>query len=102
MSRWRYVGKKADPFYLNQSWRRLRVAVLQRDLYWCQICKKAWANTVHHIIPRSERPDLAMEMSNLQACCATCHNREHPEKGERPGSKPEEAGVPHGIRVIKV
>lgn len=100
VSRWRYVGKKVDPFYQGRPWKLVRVHVLQRDHYQCQVCKKAWANTVHHIIPREERPDLALEESNLQAICALCHNQQHPEKGMRMAE--EKPGVPQDIRIIKV
>ncbi|MGN0777584.1 MAG: HNH endonuclease, partial [Aristaeellaceae bacterium] len=68
-----YAGKKADPFYLSESWRRLRREVLERDHYLCQRCQRAQASVVHHIIPRKERPDLARVMSNLESVCDACH-----------------------------
>ncbi|MBM7681958.1 5-methylcytosine-specific restriction endonuclease McrA [Pullulanibacillus pueri] len=28
-----------------------------------------------------ERPDLALDINNLETICPSCHNKEHPEKG---------------------
>lgn len=96
---WKYAGKQVDPFYLGRPWKQIRVYILQRDSYQCQICKKRWANTVHHIIPRSERPDLALDPDNLESVCRICHNQEHPEKQIR---IEKEKRTPEGIRIIKV
>lgn len=99
----RYVGKAADPFYLSPAWRAVRRAVLIRDHWWCQRCKRRSANTVHHLLPRSERPDLALVMENLEAVCCLCHAQEHPEKGEKTRrGEPKEKPALNGIRVIKV
>lgn len=77
--------------------------VLQRDLYWCQACNRRWANTVHHKIPRTERPDLALHPDNLEAICAACHAGEHPEKGEKTRKHPARKQPDHhGIRIEKV
>lgn len=94
----RYAGKKRDPFYATPAWRALRIVVLQRDAYWCQVCRKRWANTVHHKISRKERPDLALDADNCEAICGICHNQAHPEKG-RPQAKPQAIA---GIRIINV
>nr|WP_081831803.1 HNH endonuclease signature motif containing protein [Geomicrobium sp. JCM 19038] len=40
------------------------------------------ANTVHHIKPRKDYPELALTSSNLESICPRCHNKEHPEKGK--------------------
>lgn len=59
-----------------QRWKRLRLAVLNRDGNICQIqgprCRGV-ANTVHHVIPSSEAPHLFFDASNLQASCSTCN-----------------------------
>lgn len=94
--RWKYVGKKVDPFYKSAAWLAFRIRILQRDYYWCQVCNKRFANTVHHKIPRTERPDLALDEDNCESICAICHNQEHPEKG-RKGQRKKEA--PEGVRV---
>lgn len=95
----RYAGKKRAPFYGTQAWRRLRQAVLERDHYWCQVCRRRWANTVHHIIPIEERPDLALDMDNCQGICQICHNQQHPEKG---GSEGVAWQAPSCIRIIDI
>ena len=58
---------------------------------------------MHHKIPRSERPDLELEESNLEAVCERCHNMDHPEKGRktRQHELPEKPDL-SGIRIIKV
>lgn len=97
-----YSGKKVDPFYLSRPWKLAREAVLMRDSYRCQVCLRRWAKTVHHKIPRLQRPDLALEPDNLEAICTVCHNQIHDEKG-RAGRPAREAtsGV-KGIRIIKL
>jgi 5-methylcytosine-specific restriction enzyme A len=32
------------------------------------------ATEVHHVIPRKERPDLALDLANLRSLCKPCHN----------------------------
>lgn len=103
-------GKKPDPRYKTAAWRRARSTALERDHYICQDCLAAKkrgerlrpraAVTVHHIIPLKERPDLFLEMSNLISLCDPCHNKRHPEKGEKKTAAP--APIRTGVRVIKV
>ena len=75
---------------------------LQRDHYWCQRCGRRAATTVHHIIPREERPALALDLDNLQSICPQCHNQLHPEKGAKNCKAPPKAGLPADIRVIEI
>lgn len=103
--------KQTDPFYKSALWRRARRQALERDLYMCAECMAAWrrrelpaprpATVVHHIKPRSERPDLALNLDNLQSLCDACHNKKHPEKGGGPQDR-SEAAAPGGARIIKV
>lgn len=48
----------------------------KQDHYICYICGK-WMTpaetTLDHVIPRSNRPDLRHEFSNLQPCCWHCN-----------------------------
>ena len=102
--------KESDPFYHSRAWKAARELVLIRDHWLCQECKRAFeageaqrirqATTVHHIKPREERPDLALDLDNLESICAICHNQQHPEKGRRPGKTTE--APPAGTRVIKI
>ena len=94
----RYDMKQRDPFYASTAWKRIRKAALIRDLYLCQRCRRRPANTVHHIQPREEHPELSLVLENLQSVCAICHNREHPEKGWR--GEQGGQGILDGIRVI--
>jgi 5-methylcytosine-specific restriction endonuclease McrA len=58
----------------TSAWKKLRLAVLERDGYRCQIkgprCAVV-ANIADHVIPHHlGGPD---ELSNLQAACGPCH-----------------------------
>lgn len=78
-------NKQTKPFYKSAAWQKCRAFVLIRDNYLCQPCllrkKLTPANTVHHIKPLEEAPDLALDPDNLESICPACHNKEHPEKG---------------------
>lgn len=95
----RYGNKKADPFYTSKGWRQLRQAVLERDCYLCQRCRKRPATIVHHIVPISEDRTQMRQMDNLESVCALCHNQLHPEKGvpaRRAGDRPT------GVRIMEI
>ena len=104
--------KESDPFYHTAAWKRARRAALQRDNGMCQECMDQYrmgvgirprrADMVHHIIPITERPDLALNLSNLRSLCFTCHNKEHPEKGGDYRPERKTAAEQHKMRVIKV
>ncbi len=69
----------ADRFYTTQPWISLRERVLERDADRCLLARFVGGRcagplAVHHVIPRSERPDLALDESNL---VTTCH-KHHP------------------------
>ncbi|MEA5047450.1 MAG: HNH endonuclease [Eubacteriales bacterium] len=76
-----------NPAYNKQRHRKWSEEVLRRDKYLCQDCKRYGrmvpADVAHHIIPLSERPDLAYKVSNGVALCNGCHSKRHPEKGGR-------------------
>ena len=102
--------KESDPFYHTKAWKRLRKDALDRDKHMCQECMRRFemglirkprrAQMVHHLIPRTERPDLEMHLDNLQSLCWACHNEMHPEKGGRPLDKEKKPA--HSMRVMKV
>ena len=104
--------KESDPFYHSKEWKRLRAAALQRDCGMCQDCmdrfrdglirKPRRAVMVHHVIPRSERPDLELQLDNLRSLCATCHEEHHPEKRTKMKRKTVARQGTHSMRVIKV
>ena len=72
-------------FYRSRAWKRMRAAILRRDGYLCQHCRRYGrdreATTVHHIAHLEDAPERALDPSNLISLCTACHNRAHPEKG---------------------
>jgi 5-methylcytosine-specific restriction protein A len=104
--------KESDPFYHSKEWKRVRADALQRDFGMCQDCmdkfragiirKPRRAVMVHHVIPRSERPDLELVMDNLRSLCRGCHEARHPERRSRKKRKTLERIRTHKMRVIKV
>lgn len=104
--------KESLPFYHTAAWKRIRQAALMRDGGMCQACMERLkdgigfhprrATMVHHIIPVSERPDLALELDNLRSLCAACHAAEHPEKGERERIPEEKYQGKTTMRVVRV
>ena len=71
-------------FYLTKAWKKVRKSVLQRDRYCCVLCGKDVSgykkSRVDHIIPLRERPELALDLTNLRTLCPSCDNRRHSEK----------------------
>lgn len=58
------------------AWKRLRLAIIERDGGKCVTCGATDNLTVHHIIPwRVSRDDSEV---NLQTLCRTCHGRAEP------------------------
>lgn len=102
--------KKTKPFYGKEAWKKCRAAVLARDQGMCRDCMERFdagygskpnrATMVHHIISYEERPDLALEMSNLISLCDRCHALRHPEKGTQSHADPDKPTF--NMRVIKV
>ena len=56
----------------SPRWRKMRLAVLDRDGYRCQSCGRAGILEVDHIIAMQDGGD-AWAMDNLQALCRGCH-----------------------------
>lgn len=79
------AAKRTDPFYLSPQWRRLRVLVLKRDKHKCSWCGRDVSGIgqarVDHVVPRRQRPDLALTASNCRALCVACDGKRHQEKG---------------------
>ena len=104
--------KESDPFYHTKEWKRVRAVALARDDGFCRDCldrmqleagfKPKRATMVHHVIPRTERPDLALDLDNLRSLCATCHERHHPERRAGPKRKTQARKGAHSMRVIRV
>jgi 5-methylcytosine-specific restriction endonuclease McrA len=64
-----------DPRLASVEWRRLRLAIIDRDLGVCQIrgprCTRA-ATCVDHIVGRADGGDM-WDPNNLRAACAACN-----------------------------
>ena len=76
--------KTVTDFYRSTKWKQKREAILRRDNYLCQNCKRygryVEAVAVHHIKHYDEFPELALDNNNLVSLCNACHNKAHPEK----------------------
>lgn len=59
------------------NWRYWKNQALSRDNYTCQICgfTEREIMEVDHIIPKSKRPDLKLDVNNLMTLCPNCHRR---------------------------
>lgn len=67
-----------DGFYSSPAWLKARHKAIARSGFRCQMCRvdvrgKGKA-MVDHIKRRRLHPELALEQSNLQVLCSTCHN----------------------------
>lgn len=67
--------------YKETKWIKKREVILKRDSYLCRECKRYGkttpANTVHHIKPAEDYPELRYVNKNLYSCCSKCHNSFH-------------------------
>ncbi|MDR2276732.1 MAG: HNH endonuclease [Vagococcus sp.] len=89
-------------FYGSSEWKQLREDILDRDNRECQFCKaeelvvieggfdrhgNPVVLEVDHIEELKDRPDLALEPSNLRTLCKDCHNKRHERFNYRPSEK---------------
>lgn len=102
--------KKKEPFYGSREWIALRRVALDRDKYICQICLRdnrlRRADTVHHIKPIKDYPELALDLNNLLSVCNICHNKLHSrrrkiKKSDDIKAYANEEGKSH-VRIIKI
>lgn len=64
----------AEQIRRGPRWRALS-ARLRKTIGACQDCGSQNDLTVDHVIPISDRPDLAYTLSNLRVLCRPCHGR---------------------------
>jgi 5-methylcytosine-specific restriction endonuclease McrA len=57
----------------DYKWQKLRLRVLSEENRTCYRCGR-FADSVDHLVPLCERPDLRLERSNLRACCRACNS----------------------------
>lgn len=67
-------GRKNGNLYNTARWQKLRRVVIAAHPV-CQVCGKAAADTVDHIVPHRGNPDLFWDIGNLQALCKQCHDK---------------------------
>lgn len=87
--------KSRAMFYGSSEWKHLRASIIERDNHECQFCKAEGKLTtefdsileVDHIEELKDRPDLALEPSNLRTLCKDCHNKRHKRFNYRPSEK---------------
>lgn len=53
----------------------------------CEICKSNQSLCVHHILPRSSNPELALDNENLMLLCKECHIEIHSKDKHKFGKK---------------
>ncbi len=72
---------KAYRFYLTADWQRVRDAKKAKEHYECERCravgKYSPCEAVHHKLYLKVRPDLALDINNLECLCKDCHYKEH-------------------------
>lgn len=83
--------KPRDAFYSSARWLAARKHKLALNPV-CELCNRQPATEVHHIIPKDERPDLALALSNLQSTDRSCHARE---------SQKQSMQVRRGVRRVE-
>lgn len=97
---------KRGAFYRSSRWDRVRREALKRDNHECQQCKREGRMTldsekvqgekkkprlnVDHIQELQDRPDLALELDNLETLCIKCHNKKHNRYQAQPAKWPDE------------
>jgi 5-methylcytosine-specific restriction protein A len=64
---------------MGQRWWEYKNNYLKQHPY-CDICG-CLAEQVHHIIPRSECPEMMYDWTNLQSLCKKCHIHTHKGPG---------------------
>lgn len=67
--------EQIDPRH-TRAWRKLRDQVVREEpicrLQFAGICTRV-STTAAHIVPVTERPELALERSNLEGSCTECN-----------------------------
>jgi 5-methylcytosine-specific restriction enzyme A len=88
--------KSYAEFYQSPEWKKIRIVVLKRDHFACQLCgvniSRRGSSRVDHIIPLKKNWDLRLETSNLRSLCAPCDNRAR-IASETEWSRVDEVGV---------
>jgi 5-methylcytosine-specific restriction protein A len=66
------------PLYRTKTWQRLRLAILTRDLFTCQMCGKVEGNTsqlvADHKTAHKGNLGLFWDEANIWTLCKPCHD----------------------------
>lgn len=65
---------------LFKNEKALKEYLFQKTKYTCEKCGGNSYLETHHIIRRSEAPELILESENVMLLCKSCHIKEHIEK----------------------
>ena len=78
------VRQETDRFYTCKAWKMLSKEMLEKQ----PLCAEHERHGIHimadhvdHIIPYKQRPDLALDRSNLEPLCRPCHGRKSIAEG---------------------
>jgi len=63
-----------ENFKNKKKWLRMKSEILY-EKGCCEICSNDRCLHVHHIMPRSSHPELAMDKENLMVLCEDCHKK---------------------------
>ena len=67
----------------SQTWKRMRRQILEAsDVCW--LCGKPGADTVDHVLPLSQFPELAHDLGNLRPAHKSCNSKKGAGTGENP------------------
>lgn len=68
--------REAHRFYCSARWRKFRAWFLaQPENALCAHCKREPATEVNHLREVRDCPDLALDPSNVEGLCLSCHSR---------------------------
>lgn len=86
-SRYRDETQAWRKWYKTARWQKLRMSVLVRDLFTCQMCRKMETNTSQlvgdHKIPHHGDEAMFWDDNNVQCVCKTCHDSEKQRQERR-------------------
>ena len=73
--------EKFNDFYNSAAWRALRNQKFIAAHGLCERCGEKGiikkGKEVHHKSPIEKRPDLSLDIDNLELLCTSCHNGTH-------------------------
>lgn len=78
----RYLRRLGKPFNLTSygyqySLIHWSAAIKKLDNYMCKLCDSRENLNAHHIMPKSEYPELSLDLDNGITLCVKCHETTH-------------------------